>query len=179
MLNLSKLAKTPNQFEKMQEYLSKSNYHICDSNWQKKIIRKKMFSNFVNKCHENWKIKTTHHCLITCKIRIKSQDLFKKHQNGSKTDQNGSKIVISQILVSPPQIICIFLMSENHFGVLKKRTSGGWCQENKSGSSNRWPYLRSKNICKEDDWKKKERRLLPIFHTRCRYSTQHLFWVVT
>jgi len=63
--------------------------------------------------------------LSPAKLEKKSQDLFKKHQNGSKTDKNGSKIVISQILVSPPQIICIFLMSENHFGVLKKETSGG------------------------------------------------------
>lgn len=69
--------------------------------------------------------------------KIKSQDLFKKHQNWSKTDQTDQKIdqnwsetyVISKSFLSflfPPKnnafLQVIFMKSENHFGVLKKNT---------------------------------------------------------
>lgn len=60
--------------------------------------------------------------------KIKSQDLFKKHQNWSKIDQNWSETyVISKSFLSflfPPKnnafLQVIFMKSENHFGVSKK-----------------------------------------------------------
>jgi len=55
--------------------------------------KKYVFKTFVNKCHENWK-KSKNYLLIVlspAKQKIKSQDLFKKHQNWSKTDQNWSE----------------------------------------------------------------------------------------
>ena len=140
MQTLSKMAKIPK---------SKSNWDnagvvfiqkaitICDSNWQdgnKTEKRKKyVFKTFVNKCHENWKKnpKTTYSLSYHLQNKkIKSQDLFKKHQNWSKIDQNWSETyVISKSFLSflfPPKnnafLQVIFMKSENHFGVLKKNT---------------------------------------------------------
>ena len=97
-----------------------------------------VFKTFVNKCHEHWKKnpKTTYSLSYHLQNKkIKSQDLFKKYQNWSKTDQTDQKIdqnwsetyVISKSFLSflfPPKnnafLQVIFMKSENHFGVLKK-----------------------------------------------------------
>ena len=119
MQTLSKMAKIPK---------SKSNWDnagvvfiqkaitVCDSNWQDgnktQKGKKYVFKTFVNKCHENWK-KSKNYLLIVlspAKQKIKSQDLFKKHQNWSKTDQNWSETwsKLIQKLMSSQSLFCLF-----------------------------------------------------------------------
>ena len=138
MQTLSKMAKIPkSNWDNAGVVFIQKAITICDSNWQdgnKTEKRKKyVFKTFVNKCHENWKKnpKTTYSLSYHLQNKkIKSQDLFKKHQNWSKIDQNWSETyVISKSFLSflfPPKnnafLQVIFMKSENHFGVLKKNT---------------------------------------------------------
>jgi len=136
MQTLSKMAKIPkSNWDNAGVVFIQKAITICDSNWQdgnKTEKRKKyVFKTFVNKCHENWKKnpKTTYSLSYHLQNKkIKSQDLFKKHQNWSKIDQNWSETyVISKSFLSflfPPKnnafLQVIFMKSENHFGVSKK-----------------------------------------------------------
>lgn len=131
LFKMAKIPKSKSNWDNAGVVFIQKAITVCDSNWQDRIKtqkRKKICFQSAMKIEK----KSKNYLLIVLspakQNKIKSQDLFKKHQNWSKIDQNWSETyVISKSFLSflfPPKnnafLQVIFMKSENHFGVSKK-----------------------------------------------------------